>query len=415
MQLIEKIRQADLELGYGWVVVGLWFLGTTSGFMSMFSLGILLPSISSDFDLSPGKQGLLGSSAFWGSIVFSIPMSWFASRFRPKLVLTLAFSLATLLLLAHGWSPAFIYLLVARLGFGINVLVVEPPGVLLIQQWFSQRMIVLVNSLSAAMFGLVTAVGLVITPVILEALDDDWRSTFYLFAAFFAVITVAWMVLGRERVSEEYRSREAPREEGVLRGALAYRDLWVAAFGFLGGAFVWSAFVSFLPTHLLEAYDISLRWSGLILALSSVAGGISGLVVGFVVMAKDLRKVIIQVFGILMTLSYLAMTQTGSLPLLFVLSFLAGVAGGFWPLLYTVPFLLPGIRPREVAVGVAFTLVLVSIGTLLGPLLTGYLNEAYGNWSTPLLIASFGGLTASASGFLLRLRGTTPTPAQATH
>ena len=415
MQLIEKMRQADLELGYGWVVVGLWFLGTTSGFMSMFSLGILLPSISSDFDLSPGKQGLLGSSAFWGSIVLSIPMSWFASRFRPKLVLTIAFSLATLLLLAHGWAPAFIYLLVARLGFGINVLVVEPPGVLLIQQWFSQRMIVLVNSLSAAMFGLVTGLGLVITPFVLEALDDDWRSTFYLFAAFFAVITVAWMVLGRERVSEEYRSREAPREEGVLRGALAYRDLWVAAFGFLGGAFVWSAFVSFLPTHLLEAYDISLRWSGLILALSSVAGGISGLAVGFIVMAKDLRKVIIQVFGILMTLSYLGMTQTGSLPLLFLLSLLAGIAGGFWPLLYTVPFLLPGIRPREVAVAVAFMLVLVSIGTLLGPLMTGYLNEAYGNWSTPLLIASFGGLTASASGFLLRLRGTTPTPAQATH
>ena len=82
-------------------------------------------------------------------------------------------------------------------------------------------------------------------------------------------------------------------------------------------------------------------------------------------------------------------------------------------LLYTVPFQLPGIRPREVAVAVAFTLVLVSVGTLLGPLVTGYLNEAFDNWSTPLLIASFGGLTASASGFLLRLRGTTPAPARA--
>ena len=413
MRLIERIRGADLGPGYGWVVIGMWFLGTTSGFMSIFSLGTLLPSISSDLDLSAGEQGLLGSSAFWGNIVLSVPVSWFASRFRPKLVLTIAFSVATLLLFVHGWAPAFVYLLAARLGFGINMLVVEPPGVLLTQQWFSQRMIVIVNSLSAAIFGLVTGIGLAVTPIILDSLDDDWRSTFYLFGALFVAITVAWMVLGRERMTEEYRSRETPREEGVLRGALAYRDLWVAAFGFLGGAFVWSAFVSFLPTHLLEAHDISVRWSGLILALSNVAGGISGVAVGFIVIARDLRKVILQAFGILMTLSYIGLTMVDSLPLLFTLAFLAGVGGGFWPLLYTVPFLLPGIRPREVTVAVALTLALVSVGTLLGPLATGYLNEAFGNWSTPLLIASFGGLTATAAGCLLRMRNIAPARARA--
>ena len=84
-------------------------------------------------------------------------------------------------------------------------------------------------------------------------------------------------------------------------------------------------------------------------------GGFAGLGVGYVVMAKDKRKYILQAQGVLLAGSYAAMTLTGSVPLLAALSLLNGIARGFWPILYTVPFHLPGIRPREVAVALALT------------------------------------------------------------
>ena len=61
------------------------------------------------------------------------------------------------------------------------------------------------------------------------------------------------------------------------------------------------------------------------------------------------------------------MALTGSVPLLLLLALFNGVSWGFWPILQTVPFQLPGIKPREVAVAPATMMMLMSAGTVLGP------------------------------------------------
>ena len=163
-----------------------------------------------------------------------------------------------------------------------------------------------------------------------------------------------------------------------------------------------SAFLSFYPTLMLETYQISLRWSGVILGLGVLVGGIAGVAVSFALMARDRRKGLLQVFGVAMAVSYAGMTLTDSIPVLMALSFANGIAWGFFPILYTVPFLLPGIRPREVAVAVAFTTVMLSAGFLLGPLSTGFLQEATGDLRLALLAVSFTSVSLSVTGVVLR-------------
>ena len=153
---------------------------------------------------------------------------------------------------------------------------------------------------------------------------------------------------------------------------------------------------------MLDEYQVSLQRSGLVLGLGILVGGLSGLGVGYIVMTVGKRKNILQVQGILMTGTYIAMTLTGSVPLLVSLAFVNGLSWGFWPILITVPFQLPGIRPREVAVALAFTMTMVSAGTVLGPLLTGFLQEGLGDLRISLMITSFAGLALSAAGILLR-------------
>ena len=335
---------------YRWLVVGLWMVASVSGFMVLSTVGILLPSISADLHLSPSKQGLLGSAAFWGNITLAIPMSWWTSRFGPRALTAVTLALSTAALFLQGWAPAFAVLLLGRLAFGITIIARQPARVALTQQWFAAREFVLVNSMSNVLFGVVVGGGLLAAPLILAAFGDSWRATLNTFAGLFGALTILWILLGRERRTGEASTRELVRDLSVIRGALGFRDLWVVGLGFLGANFAWSAFLSFYPSLMLDRYGLALTWSGAILAVGVLVGGGIGLGFGLMVMKMGNTNALLKILGVLMAATYAAMTLVGNVPVLMALTILNGIAWGFWPLLFTVPFHLPNIRPREVAV-----------------------------------------------------------------
>lgn len=387
---------------YGWTVMGIWLTASVSGFMIMSTIGILLPAISAELGLSPFQQGMVGSAAYWGNLVLAIPMGWWTSRFAPKILTTVTLVLGILSLLAQAVAPGFAVLILGRVLFGITVIARQPARAFLTQQWFPARQVVLVNSISNAMFGLVVGGGFAASPFILIALGDSWRSTLLTFVGLFVVITIVWVVFGRERVTAEYRQRLATQQASVLRGTLRYRDLWIGGLGFVGATTAWSAFLSFYPTLMLDTHQMSLIWSGGILAIGIFMGGVCGLGFGWVVMVSDQGRTILLATGAVMAATFMAMTLTGSIPILLGLTFVNGVAWGFWPVLYSVPFHLPGIRPREVAVGLAFIQMSSSAGITLGPLATGLLQQATNDLGLSLAIVSFASLSLCLAGLVMR-------------
>ena len=399
-------------VAYRWVVMGIWLTASVSGFMIMSTIGILLPAISAELSLSPFQQGMLGSAAYWGNMALAIPMGWWTSRFAPKILTTITMILGTLSLVAQAVSPVFAVLILGRVAFGISVVARQPARAFLTQQWFPARQVVLVNSISNAMFGLVVGGGVAASPFILMALGDSWRSTLFSFVGLFAVMTVLWMIFGRERVTSEYRERLASQDASILKGTLRYRDLWIGGLGFVGATTAWSGFLSFYPTLMLETHQMSLVWSGGILALGIFMGGVCGLGFGWVVMVSDRGRTILLTTGATMAATFMAMTLTGSIPILLVLTFVNGIAWGFWPVLYSVPFHLPGIRPREVAVGLAFIQMSSSAGITLGPLATGLLQQATDDLGLSLAIVSFASLTLCMAGLVMKhgLSGRVPSP-----
>ena len=371
--------------------------------MVMSTVGILLPAISLELGLSPGQQGMLGSAAFWGNVILAIPLSWLTSRFNPKLLTTVTLALGTLFLFVQGWAPVFPVLLLGRLAFGLMVIARQPARSLLTQQWFPPKEFVMVNSVGNALFGVVVGGGLVATPFILAFLGESWRGTLYTFGGYFVVLTVLWAVLGRERATTGGPTQHASLEPNIIRSALSHRDLWIQGIGFVGPTLVWSAFLSFFPTLMLNNHGVPLHWSAGVLALGVLMGGASGLVFGYLAMNSDKGRLILQSMAILMVATYVGMVLTNSVPLLFLLSLVNGIAWGFWPILYTVPFHLPNIRPREVAVAVSFTLMMTSLGTALGPLLAGFMQEALGDLRITLFMLSFAPLSLAFAGSILRL------------
>jgi MFS family permease len=369
--------------------------------MALSTIGILLPAISADLSLSPGQQGTLSSAAYWANVALGVPLSWLTSRFSPKKLTSVTLILATLFLFFQAWAPVFVALLIGRLAFGFAAVAQQPARALLIQQWFRPREIIFVNGLSNVLFGLVVGGGLLAFPFILNSFGDDWRATLRIFGVLFAVLAVLWVAFGRDRATTEVR-RQAPRETKVVRGALGYRDLWIVGLGFLGATLPFGAYLSFYPTLMLEEYQIPLRWSGGILALGVAVGGVGGLGIAYLASTRNREGVFLQVLGVLMAGTYAGMALAGSIPAQLVLSFFNGVAWGFFPILITVPFHLPGIRPRQVAVAIAFTLMTTSAGTALGPLITGFLHEGMDSLKLALFAVSFASLTLCVAGTVLR-------------
>ncbi len=382
--------------------MGVWLTASVAGFMIMSTIGILLPAVSSELRLSPLQQGMLGSSAYWGNLVLAIPIGWWASRFSPKILTTITLVLGTLFLLAQSFSPGFAVLLVGRVAFGVSVTARQPARALLTQQWFPPRQVVLLNSISNAMFGLVVGGGVAASPFILVALGDDWRATLLWFAGLFGVLTILWLIFGRERITAEYRRRLGSQDVNVLKGALRYRDLWIGGLGFVGATAAWSGFLSFYPTLMLDTYQMSLIWSGGILAVGIFVGGLCGLGFGWLVMVSDQGRTILLGTGAVMAITFAGMTLTGSLSTLLALTLVNGIAWGFWPVLYSVPFNLPGIRPREIAVSLAFIQMNSSAGIALGPLAVGILQELTGDLRLSLIVVSFASLSLCGAGLMMK-------------
>ena len=307
-----------------WAVMGIWLVTSVSGIMMVIAVGILLPSISAELGLTPSQQGFFGSSAFFGNLVLALPLSWWMSRYRPKILTTITLALGAIFLLIQGWAPTFAILLIGRLGYGVATLAREPARALLMHQWFAPREFIVVNSVYNALFGIVVGGGLFATPFILAAAGDDWRAVLYTFATVATVMTILWAVLGKERASEN-DSESSPASDGqfgLIRRVLNYKDLWLSGFGFMGATMGWSSFLTFYPTLMLDTHQMSLNWSGAILAVGIVVGGLVGVALSYLVMSigSGRRKNTVQALGILMMASYFGMTLMDSIPALLIIS-----------------------------------------------------------------------------------------------
>lgn len=374
---------------YRWISVGLWLICTIFTFMMVTTIGILLPSISLDLNLSPSQQGILVASAFWCTPFLAIPMSSWTSKFHPKPLTIWTLIAGSICLIIQGSSRSFFALLSSRLVFGVTLIAREPARPLLIRQWFPQKEIVLANSMGSLLFGGIVGGGLALVPVILQATGNEWRPVYFIFFFTTLVLTISWVIFGKEKGSIDPEPEHSTSIPGIISGALSYRDLWIGGLGFTGSTITRSAFGSFLPTLMLNTKMISLQWTGTALGLSTVLGGLAGLMAGYVVMKTGGAKKFFLSFGILLSVTYFGMANTESELVLLSLATINGIAWGFWPLLQTVPFQLPNISPRELAVASAFNQMAIAIGIAIGPLAVGFLHQATGDLQLSLSILSF--------------------------
>ncbi|MEE9199240.1 MAG: MFS transporter [Dehalococcoidia bacterium] len=377
---------------YRFVILGFLGFANILNVLMMLSLGILLPGISEDLDLSPSEQGWLGSSALLGALIFALPASLWVSRFSAKTVLTAVLFFGAIFVSLQAWAPVFGVLILGRILFGIAMVARQPARVVLTIQWFRPREIIIVNGvLLNVTFGLASVIGFVLTAYLLVWLDGSWRVALTIYSAVFLLIAVAWVIVGRERRSDAVEKTAGTDEGSPLRSLLRYREMWYLGIGMLGVSTMFGALITFWPTLMLERHDISLTTSATILGISGIAEGIGGMAVSlYLVRAgrRDVRRPLVAFLAVLQVASAIGMVSSGSVPALVGLGILHGLGFAVAPIIFTVPFELPGITYRELAVAAGFIEVSIRSGGVLGPLIAGFLQESTGDIQLSLVVTS---------------------------
>ena len=391
---------APKSSNYRFVVITAWMVPHVFGFILLESLGLMLPSINKEFHLSPTEEGILGSAPRVGMMLLSLPAGWWLSTLNAKHITTITFVASALLILLQGWSPFFLLLLVARALYGISMVVREPVRAMLVRQWTLPREVVIVNSLSNMLWG-ITAAGFLLVPLLLKALDNDWRMTFYIFAVGTIGLTFIWQILGKERISPQYLAEMRAQTRSPISALVRYKELWFLAFGLLGNAAAWSAFAVFWPSLMLEQFGLSEITSGAIIAIGGGVSAFAGIAVGLLTNKFGKKRVILWWCGIGMAATQAGFLWTGSFGLLVLITAVNGVAWAYFPITLSIPFQLPGIKPREIATAIGLLETAVWTGALIGPILTGVIEEYTMDPRLALMVTALMPVSLSISAMLL--------------
>ncbi|MFQ5872712.1 MAG: MFS transporter [Dehalococcoidia bacterium] len=372
-----------------WVALSTYAVAHATTIIGAMVLGILLPSMTEELGLSPPQQGWLGSSALIGSLLVSLPFGWWLSRYNAKMTTTITLAVGALLVFAQGWAPTFAVLLAARLLFGLTVVARDPARALLVHQWLRGREVLLFNGLLNAVFGVALTVGFVATPFVLKAFDGDWRDTTYSYAVVNGAMVLAWVLLGRENISQSYRRRVASQAGTPLQSLFKYKEPWLVGLGMVGYSVAQMAQLTFWPTFMKETYGMSLVESGFLIGILGLVVASGGIVVVPVLSKAGGNRLPLVALGVAMSGTFLGLLLTDLIPVLAVMFLVNGLTrGAFWTIFNTVPFELPGSTPRETAVAQSLMMTMFWAGGVLGPILVGFLHEATADLELAMVVSS---------------------------
>ena len=385
---------------YGWFVMGfLWCLNLVVP-LAAVSLGVMLPSMTEELDISPLQAGMLGAVMFLGSATVALPASIWLSRFSPKKITFLSMFLTGITLLFQGWAPTFTVLLAARFLMVVNVASRMQAEVLLIHQWFTSRQIAVVISISTGVMsiGQMAAVGL--TPHLMILLSG-WRNIYFALGTILLVGAFLWMVIGRERVQFPTPEVDPSQRRSPISVLREHKFLWVLAAAPSGAALAFGSVMTFWPTFALDSLNLSLTNVGMLMTLFPAGGIAASFLAGPLSGLLGRRKPFLWVPGILLPPIYVALFTTKLPVLAGILLLIAGWNAMIWvPIIRTIPFDLR-LAPRETAVATGLSMTILPIVGAMGPPLVGAVQQLTGSLQIGLLSIVAFPLTLFIGGLLI--------------
>ena len=391
--------------------------------LSSYGLGLFLPFVQADLDLSYLEIGIL-QAVWWGTpAVLLVPFSLLFARFNPNRRVLVALALMAPCLFSQGLATGFWTLLASRF---LTVLVhasMAPARPLLLRWWAAPRQYSTVSSLGLSMHSTFMAAALTFGPIIIVVLDS-WRLAYFVQGALMAGHLLVWAALtwgAREpeqgpedtadAIPEEVGSDDVGSDEvgsgqgdaaagnatarpALIRSLISYPHAWLLGVVMLWLSASWTTVLTFLPTILETNRGISVS-SGSVLFGFLYYILIPGALVGsWIFNHITNRRLMVLLPAVLNLLATVGAVLAGNEVLAALALTGMGIAWVFVPAMEILPFEFRNIRTREVSVIAGLVQTFGAVGFGAGPVIAGGLAQVSGSLVTGVLAVA--GMTALA-------------------
>jgi ACS family hexuronate transporter-like MFS transporter len=418
---VESVPAAARPGYFRWVICALLFLASTINYIDRQVIGILKPTLQSQFGWS---------EIDYADIVFAFQLAYaigflFAGRMMDRLGARLGFTIALVLwslaAVAHAWAPIFgpgaaallslmgltysasvAGFIVARFALGLGESGNFPGAIKVVAEWFPKRE----RALSTGIFNSGTNVGALVTPLVVPwiTLAWGWDWAFILTGAVGLLWLFLWWPLygppdGHPRVNaaELALIRSDPPDQVIRlpwRALIPHRQTWAFAVGKFMTDPIWWLYLFWIPDFLNRNHGINLAGMGLPLVaiyliadVGSIGGGwLSSTLIKRGWTVNGARKLAMLSCALAVTPIAFASTASNLWVAVALVGLAAAAHQGWSANLYT---LVSDTFPRQ-AVGSVVGLggTAGAIGGMLIAKVTGYILEATGSYVPVFLIAA---------------------------
>ena len=377
-------------MSYRWaVIIGLVSAVNSAAMLVSLSVGIMLPDIKEEFLLNPAQAGVLGAVSPLATILLGVPLAALMSRFNARLMIFLGAVHMAVFGLLMGWAPNYELLILFRFIFMVGLVGRQASMVMLIHQWFVASEVPRVQSVTQVVTSTVQIAAFAVLPWLLVWVDG-WRNTYYALALLLGATALLWLFVSRDREAEG-SAKPAEKHEGTpLSAIVRHKIVWYWGVGTAFCLVGVSSFMTFLPTYLHEERGLSLGMAGLITAGIPLGNVMGAMHASWVRNRVTVRRQQMYLTGVMCSSGMLTMALV---PVPWLVP-IGAVALGWacmqvFPTILTIPYELPGIKPREIAVVSSFLMSLITVGLVIGPVMTGILQQMTGSLRTAFLVVPF--------------------------
>lgn len=394
------------SIHYGWVIVlsGMLTIIAVLG-LGRFSLGMLLPSMGKDLELSYSLMGFIGTGNFIGYLLGVLVSSRMVKRFGYRTVISSGIFLVGGSMILVGRANGFWLVLATFFFTGIGSGLGNVPVMGLVSHWFGSSLRGRAAGLMVSGIGL----GIMITGLLIPAINNwagngqGWRTNWMVMGGLVLAIGVLCSLLIRNQpqdlglqLVEKKTGRKEAKQSTLLNKKTnipAKRTLLHLGGIYFFFGFTYVIYVTFVVTTLINEYGFSEAVAGRFWFWFGLLGMFSGPLFGSLSDRIGRARTLALVYSL-----------QGISHLLLALSPMPGSVylsiGLFALCAWSVPSIMAAsvgdyLGPVKAASGFATVTLFFSIGQISGPALAGILAEKSGSFSQSYLLAGL--LTATAA------------------
>lgn len=347
-------------------------------------LGMILPSMAEQFDLTLTQQGYLSSTGFLIQVICGIPFAMFSIKIGPKYSLAILLCCGIIGYFFHGFALGFGMLLVGRALVCVGQTCLQGPSNMVKSNWVPLSRVSQVAGIEEFSSSMGFLVGTAAVAFFIAVLNG-WQHMMIFFGCIELVILIVWMFVYKENPEKKLVLSKEPFLE-PLKEALKHKEVWLLGIGWPGTSLVWIAVSTFWPTYAEENLDLTLGqigWAvGMIPLFSAVACIASPILTDII--GRD--KLMLWPWGIILPAAYVGTLVFHNYFLIILCFAVAGFgAYAFVPIAIGTVYKIPGIDEACIGTAITFIFTMANIGSSLAGVVSAALANTF-DLHTALLI-----------------------------